>query len=112
MRCEISLYLIIAVHRLGVSQARNDSRFYIGASDIGGPGIALLRCREFARTAEPITAKPFPYRKPEAKESHVAPCVYVAALSVARPCVCACVRSACTLALTRQDGGAGGGEGY
>jgi len=31
---------------------------------------ARLPSAQFARMAEPITAKPFPYRKPEAKESH------------------------------------------
>lgn len=31
---------------------------------------------EFARAAEPITAKPFPHRKPEAKESHAVVCTW------------------------------------
>lgn len=92
-----SLYLIIAVHRL-VSvfrrhRTRNDSRFYIRAS-ISGPALPCFG--EFARAAEPITAKPFPYRKPEAKESHVARvCVR------GRACVCICTyMCACMLVLT------------
>lgn len=41
-----------------------------------------------ARAAEPITAKPFPHRKPEAKESHAVVCS-----CAIRACERACVRA-------------------
>lgn len=52
-----------------------------------GPGLPSA---QFARAAEPITVKPFPYRKPEAKESHTAR-VYVAAYAAHFAHVCVCV---------------------
>lgn len=61
-----------------------------------GPGLPSA---QFARAAEPITAEPFPHRKPEAKESHAAR-VYVAAYAAHFAHVCVCVR-----ARTRETGG-------
>lgn len=61
-----------------------------------GPGLPSA---QFARAAEPITAKPFSYRKPEAKESHTAR-VYVATYAAHFAHVCVCVR-----ARARETGG-------
>lgn len=63
-----------------------------------GPELAQASA-QFARAAEPITAKPFPYRKPEAKESHAVR-VYVAAYAAHFAHVCVCVH-----ARTRETGG-------